>query len=301
MTVPSKDFDTITDGQVDADSPLDTTLMTSVRDALINLRERIGTGLGTEAQNHAHTGTDGSALISEASIVTDSMFISRMEYYPRYNQALVANHGVVASSDDVMLLTINGTGTNTASLEEDASWIKMSTGATTNGGAALRNDSGVGWGTGATAITRIGFDNTWKLQIRTDDADITNTRIWTGFTDGSPNSFLDDTPDDNVIAFRYSTAEGDTNWMCAAIAGTGASGAYTDSGIAVAADTEYTLEVRTIAGEATYYINGTLVATTTTPLPSATTGLGWSAHIQTLANEVKDMYFRRLSFNHSAS
>lgn len=77
MAVPSKDFDTITDGQVDADSPLDTTLITSIRDALINLQERLGTGLGTEAQNHAHTGADGSAVLGTPSVQSDgSQFVA---------------------------------------------------------------------------------------------------------------------------------------------------------------------------------------------------------------------------------
>lgn len=291
-------WNTVNATQTDADSPVDTTLMEALRQNAIHNFDWIGKDY-TPSDNHEHNGTD-SSLISEDSIITDNMYIGRMEYYPRYNLVDIATHGVTTPSDDIMTWVANS-GSIAVSLEEDASWIWLSTNATTNFGSGLRNGVAPGWAAVAIPVMRIGFTNTWKIHIRTDNTDITNTRIWAGFTDGSPNSFLDDTPDDNVIAFRYSTDEGDTNWMCVGIAGTGASGTYTDSGIAVAADTKYILEVRTNSGEATFYINNTLVATITTPLPSATQGLGWSVHVQTLANENKDLYFRRLSFNHSAA
>ena len=63
MAAPSKVWTDIVDGQVDADSPLDTTLMEAIRDNLVHLEEWLGDGY-TAAKDHSHDGTD-SALISD--------------------------------------------------------------------------------------------------------------------------------------------------------------------------------------------------------------------------------------------
>lgn len=299
MTIPSKTWSIIADGQVDADSPLDTTLITAIRDNEIHLEEWLGDSY-VAAKDHDHDGVN-SSLIGENSIVTTALHVSRFEYYPRYDSVTVDDNG--ASADDVIVAANSGLGGVAVSLEEDASWIRLFTSATSGHGAAYRNGQyGTPWSEASDHVTRIGFGNTWKLQVRTDDADIADTRIWVGFSNVSPATHLDDTPDGFDIAFRYSTAEGDTNWMCVAINGTGATGTYTDSGVAVVANTEVTLEVRTSPGEAKYYIDGDLVATITTNLPSATQGLGWFFMVHNIAAASnKELYFRRLSFNHSAS
>jgi hypothetical protein len=66
MAAPSKSWNTIIDGQVDADSPLDTTLMTAIRDNLVHLEEWLG-GSHTAAVDHSHNGTD-SALITDLGV-----------------------------------------------------------------------------------------------------------------------------------------------------------------------------------------------------------------------------------------
>ena len=65
MAAPSKNFNAPTDGQVDGDSPVDTTLLTQLRDCLIHLQEWLGHSY-TAAQDHNHDGVN-SALIQEAS------------------------------------------------------------------------------------------------------------------------------------------------------------------------------------------------------------------------------------------
>lgn len=57
MAAPSKAWVVIADSQVDADSPLDTTLMTGVRDDLIHLEEWLGKNY-TAAQDHNHDGVN---------------------------------------------------------------------------------------------------------------------------------------------------------------------------------------------------------------------------------------------------
>lgn len=61
MPSPSKNFTVIPDTAVDPDSPLDTTLMTALRDNDLHIEEWLGKDY-TAAQNHNHDGTN-SALV----------------------------------------------------------------------------------------------------------------------------------------------------------------------------------------------------------------------------------------------
>ena len=65
MAAPSKTFATIADAAVDADSPLDATLMTGLRDSLIHLEEWLGMSY-TAAQNHDHDGVNSAFVTSVA-------------------------------------------------------------------------------------------------------------------------------------------------------------------------------------------------------------------------------------------
>ena len=83
MPAPSKSWVTIVDSQVDADSPLDTILMTGIRDNLIHLEEWIGKTY-TAAIDHNHDGinsavpgppaiqSSGSQVISASATWTPS-------------------------------------------------------------------------------------------------------------------------------------------------------------------------------------------------------------------------------------
>ena len=65
MPVPSKPFTTIADSAIEPDSPLDSTLMTALRDNDIHVDERVGkpSDFGASQANHRHTGQDGSAPV----------------------------------------------------------------------------------------------------------------------------------------------------------------------------------------------------------------------------------------------
>jgi hypothetical protein len=61
MTAPSKNFNTIPDSDIDPESPLTTGLMTSIRDALVNVDEQVSYGF-VRAQAHNHDGINSSSL-----------------------------------------------------------------------------------------------------------------------------------------------------------------------------------------------------------------------------------------------
>lgn len=68
MPAPSKNFTTIADSSVDGSSPLDTTIVTALRDNGIHDRECIyDPALHTAAKAHEHTGVD-SAKVKEANL-----------------------------------------------------------------------------------------------------------------------------------------------------------------------------------------------------------------------------------------
>ena len=65
MTAPTKSFTTFADSAVDPDSPLDTALMTGLRDNDIHLEEWLGMDYAA-AQNHDHDGANSKAVVGVA-------------------------------------------------------------------------------------------------------------------------------------------------------------------------------------------------------------------------------------------
>jgi hypothetical protein len=125
----------------------------------------------------------------------------------------------------------------------------------------------------------------WKpiyaTRIRTDSAGngITSSRIWIGVFSADP--FGSATPTVHLIAFRFDTGAGDTNWQCVTDNGSGTP-TVTDSAIAVAADTTYDLRFECSASDVKFYINDVLVATITTTLPTSTQAMGWQTGVKAL-------------------
>ena len=80
MTAISKPFTAITDSQIDVDSPIDTVLMTSLRDSLINLREWLGANYVAGAvQNHNHDGANSALVRIGANSLRNGSFESGTE------------------------------------------------------------------------------------------------------------------------------------------------------------------------------------------------------------------------------
>lgn len=73
MPSPSKNFTIISDSAIDADSPIDTTLMTGLRDNDIHLQEWLGKDY-TAAPNHNHDGINSaSATVGDGAITGAKM------------------------------------------------------------------------------------------------------------------------------------------------------------------------------------------------------------------------------------
>lgn len=117
-----------------------------------------------------------------------------------------------------------------------------------------------------------------KLKTGENASDVTSHRMWYGFMswDGS-GAFQyatadSDTPAENIIAFRCAAAGADVNWKAVTDNGSGVP-TVTDTGVPIVADTKYefVIDCRDSAAIA-FYINGVLVATNTTKIP--TTGFG---------------------------
>lgn len=108
---------------------------------------------------------------------------------------------------------------------------------------------------------------------------LTSLRIWIGLNGNGNSQFNDaDSPDNQSIAFRYSTVAADTNWQCFTRTTVNT---QVDSGVVVSSDTRYVFEVVVTTSQVQFYINGTLVATSTTNIPTASTTPGLAATVRT--------------------
>ncbi|MCK4739735.1 MAG: hypothetical protein KAT46_07275 [Deltaproteobacteria bacterium] len=67
MAAPSKNFTSIPDSSIDADSPLDTTLMTQIRDGLVHLEEWLGKNY-IAGVDHRHNGSDSALTTIDVSV-----------------------------------------------------------------------------------------------------------------------------------------------------------------------------------------------------------------------------------------
>jgi hypothetical protein len=75
MTATSKNFVAVTDAQVDADSPIDVTLITSFRDSLVHLREWLGASFtGGAVQDHNHDGVNSAAIEVGPNLLRNGSF-----------------------------------------------------------------------------------------------------------------------------------------------------------------------------------------------------------------------------------
>ena len=104
---------------------------------------------------------------------------------------------------------------------------------------------------------------------------MTSSRYWNGITDCSTTNmgatFFSDTPAANFVGFRFSTGAGDTNYQ--AVCQTGSSNqTVVDTGVAPGSVADK-LEFKPSGGNVLFYINGTLVATISTNVPSNALGM----------------------------
>lgn len=122
----------------------------------------------------------------------------------------------------------------------------------------------------------------------------TSQRIWVGWTNVSIDS--SDTPTiRHVAAFRYSTSAADANWQ--AVTCNAAPGCtVTDTGVVFATSTKYTFRiVFNGSTNVKFYIDGSLVATSTTTLPGPTTALGYIVRAIPLSASARSISWGRVA------
>lgn len=125
-------------------------------------------------------------------------------------------------------------------------------------------------------------------------ATITSYRVWAGLTSADLSGVGAPTTQ-HVMAFRYDTGTDGTTWH--AITCNGASGVTnTDSTITVSASTVYRFRIVYDAANAAvrFFINDQLVATHSTNLPGATTGLFDEVNVNNLAAATRAMGFSEM-------
>lgn len=158
-----------------------------------------------------------------------------------------------------LALSLDGTGAGQAPDATQPARHRLTSAASIDSRGAVRT----------VALVRVGRNirfQAWKAPLET-----TVVRHVVGLCNVNTATFQNDLPGAgggrHAAHFRASTSAGDTNWQ--AITSNGAADTVTDTGIAF--DTtghEFEIEFDDTAGEVKFYIDGTLVATHTTTLPS---------------------------------
>jgi len=100
MAAPSKSWVAIADSQVDADSPLDTVLMTAIRDDLVHLEEWLGKDY-TAAVNHTHNGVDAAPVLAAMG----SLYEQEVSINGGYSDVASASVYIPANANTIEFVT----------------------------------------------------------------------------------------------------------------------------------------------------------------------------------------------------
>jgi len=146
--------------------------------------------------------------------------------------------------------------------DADGHWIWIRAG----GAGAATNMIYENW---ARTQTRMPWGAEFRFQLRLLNGTV-STRDWIGLVTADPSA--SDTPAQHLAAFRHSTVAGDANWQAVSDDGSGVP-EITDTGVVYVDDVPLLLSVDTESGEVRFAINGVLVATHTTKVPSDATDL----------------------------
>lgn len=176
------------------------------------------------------------------------------------------------SGNTTFTTTINGTNTLTTPIQADGAMLMNNACPATSGDVA-----GITWGNGGntavayyTQLPRIWM----SVKTGANTTDIQNCRIWCGVFGTNQGVFTavygSDTPSgENLAAFRYATGtDGTLFWRC--VTGDGAALNTITTTSPIASNTKYDLAIDcSNAGRIDFYINGALVASSTTHLPGS--------------------------------
>lgn len=160
--------------------------------------------------------------------------------------------------------------------------------------ASTNSDAGQSVTTGCIHLDETPF-LTWIVEWpnSTDFGSGNNSRAWICVTDNITTLKAQDTMNNvSGLGFRISSGTSDTNFQIAFNDGGASAPAVTDSGVTVAEDTRYVLQIdATDNTSIKFYINGTLVHTISgADLPATTTRMSMLANTRTLTNATKNFY-----------
>lgn len=226
-----------------------------------------------------------TAPAGQRKVALSDLKIALFDDFRFYGWSQYGSSGTTATAViDVGLPAQSVAGTPTAFQDATGAYLDLASVATTNSNASTTGPTNH---TARNNLPRC----TWTFKTGTV---ITVARWWVVLNDtGAPAPFnADDPAGANLMGFRYSTAAGDTTWRCVTKDGTTLGN--TDSGVTVVADTRYEMAIdATVAGTVTFYINGALVATRTTNLPTNGASLQMFCGVRTLENVSKNVRFRK--------
>lgn len=231
--------------------------------------------------NTAMTGTEAETLragaTSNADLLHTHLILQRMD----------RSEDILERDPEASGVKLFGMTTNT--LNGTASQVIDTAGRWNNYASAASTNSDAGINGTAAGVAR-DFAPFGVFVMKTGPV-ITVQRTWVGFMGGTPVT-SDDPSSTRNMAFRFSTAAGDATWKC--YTSDGSTSTVTNSGITVVADTKYILAIdATNPANVKFYINGALVATNTTTLPTSSTGMGPQCVTRTLENVAKSIRFSK--------
>lgn len=153
------------------------------------------------------------------------------------------------------------------------------------------NGTTIGNGAGAGGGSNMWFTgNNLLLIVKARFSRTTSMRAWIGWTDHNyATMYGSASPSANVAAFRYDTTASDTNYQCKTSTG-GGTFTSTDSGVAADTSDHVFKIIETNATSWKFYIDGSLVCTHTTNLPSSGVAVAPTGVASTQAASVLDLY-----------
>lgn len=169
-------------------------------------------------------------------------------------------------------------GTRTSGDDTDGPWLINTTAS-----------SGVLW---ADTVTASGFRRDWDLDLTfvVKAVSVTGCRLWVGWVQGQHPAA---DPASHMAAFRYSTdVDAGATWRAYTNDGTG-TGTVTDTAVTIATAASQRLRITMSGSDVKFYIDGALVATHTTNLPSTSTLLAMNVSVESLDTTAKSYKFGR--------
>ena len=210
--------------------------------------------------------------------------------YRRVAQVLKDVGATTSTSAGTTAPSAYGTGGGKALANSDdasGAWVYMGT------SASNANDS---YGMQHYGLFRTAWQPELTILMKTDNASVTNTRLWVGAVSADPSSMV--TPNGiSVCAFRFNSLT-DTGGTWRAVTSNGSTTTVTDTGVPVTVLTPYLCRIAMTDTAASFYLNDELVATHTTDLPAPGTPLGWAARTTTLTNGRRALFWSRTAFSH---